>query len=209
MNGRMIFTRAALAAVLILMTAAVPVFAQTDPADTETFEGEDPFVRELALRLMERDWSMEQVRELVQASHAFQWSGLDPELADLTAYALREGLADDAPGAADSARVRAQLALELAAAAGEMERLGYEEQLVARAAAESVRSMNSYMNEWRKGENEAETGEMIRERVRERLMTEVKLQQQLRDKQQGGGAGRGAGAAGTGRNSAPETPIGP
>ncbi len=209
MNSRITMKAAALTAVLILMAAAVPLFAQTE---TDSFDGEPPFVRELALRLMERDWSMEQVREMVQASRAFQWSGLDPELADLTAYALQKGLEGEPAGSVDSPRIRAQLALELAAAAGEMERLGYDEQLVARAAAESVRSMNTARNEWRTGENDEADALRIRDRVREQLRTEIEhqeLRQQLRQRK-GDGSGAGAGqSAGGGRDSAPQAPIGP
>jgi hypothetical protein len=146
---------------------------------------------------MERDWSVEQVRKMVQASHAFQWSGLDPELADLTAYALQNGLDGEPAGSVDSPRIRVQLALELATAAREMERLGYDEQIVARAAAESVRSMNTSRNEWRTGDNDEADALRIRDRVREQLRTEIEsreLQQQIRQRK-GDGSGTGAGQA--------------
>lgn len=205
MKKRMTLKAAALTAVLILMAAAVPLAAQTE---ADNYENEAPFVRELALRLAERGWTPEPIREMVQASHSFQWSGIDPDVADLTAYALQKGLGKAEPGFEASPRIQAQLALGVAGAAMEMEGLGYGEQLIAQAAANRVLYMSNIMNEWGKeGNDNEETGSMTRDqtrnRIREQLMDEAE-RLQVRDQQKSGGSGRGTSqSAGAGRDSAP------
>jgi hypothetical protein len=197
MKKTMILKMTAIALIMALGFAAAPLFGQ------EAYEGEPPFVQELALRLAARGWGEEEIGNLVEAARSLQWSEVSPDTAEVVAFALHLGMREDDIDEGEeieSGLVQAQTALELALTAREMDELGYEERVVARASLTGVQGMLSTIQNWKEEGSGEKLGMLIREQVREQVLAEIKLQERVQEKRKGDARSRGpsGGIAGEG-----------
>jgi len=147
-----------------------------------------PFVDELTALLESRGWSEEEVFNLAEAAKELEWEqaeGADPEV---VALALELGKKQEATM---EPLEQAQLALELALTAVEMESLGYNERVVARAALNGVRDIVSDIKNWKQTGKQGNLGELIRNRLRNEVHTasrlEVREQVRVRAQERSGG----------------------
>jgi len=141
------------------------------------------FVEELSSLLGDRGWTEEEVSRLVDAAKELNWEGAEDAGPEVVALALEFGKKEEADM---EPLEQAQLALELALTAVEMESMGYDERSVARVALNGVRDMLSEIQSWREGGGEGNLGEMIRNRLSNevRSMAMVQVHERARDKAQ-------------------------
>ncbi|MFO7849727.1 MAG: hypothetical protein R6V67_07180 [Spirochaetia bacterium] len=180
----------AVVGISLLLSAGAFVGAQ------ET-EGEMPRVVSETVELLRQDgWTEEELEEFKGAAEERDWDdaeGADPEVVAM-ALQLANQDREELEGAEN-----AELALELAAMARDMERSGFQNNEIARAAFEGTREAVQDMQRIREqaGEGEA-VGDVVQERVREKIHSRMNdaMDQQSREKgransPKGAGQGRG------------------
>ncbi|MGQ9616416.1 MAG: hypothetical protein ACUVWJ_08455 [Spirochaetota bacterium] len=133
------------------------------------------FIEELSGLLESRGWTDEKITQLVEATKSFDWRGTEGADPEVVALALELGKREEA---GMGPLEQAQLALELALTAVEMESLGYQERTVARAALNGVRNILTDIRRWREGGREGNLGELVRNRLRNEIRTACSLQVQ-------------------------------
>ena len=156
----------------VLLIAALPAAV----AAQET-EEEGNFVAQLAQNLEETNWSEAEIEELVSAAQELNWEaaeGANPETVALALnVAKRRGGGEDEESEI-SGLEQAQLALETAIAAREMEQAGFEERDVARAALNGARNTIAQIQSWKDGDREGNLGQMIRNQVSEAVRSQAR-----------------------------------
>lgn len=148
-----------------------------------------PFIEELSGLLEGRGWSAEDVARVVEAAKTLDWEGAEGADPEVVALALELGKREEADM---EPLEQAQLALELALTAVEMESLGYGERSVARAALNGVRNILSDIRSWKEGGREGNLGELIRNHLRNEVLSagrsQVQEQARQRALERSGGA---------------------
>lgn len=147
----------------------------------ENTEDTPTFVKNLSGLLRERGWSADDISRLVEAAKALDWEGTEGAEPEVVALALEFGKREEAGMEPPE---QAQLALELALTAMEMESLGYKERTVARAALNGVRNILTDIRRWREGGREGNLGELVRNRLRNevRAACSLQVQEQTRER---------------------------
>ncbi|MFW6139320.1 MAG: hypothetical protein ACOC7U_09115 [Spirochaetota bacterium] len=153
-------------------------------------EENPPFIEELSALLSEKGWSEQEVNNLVEAAQELEgWEDAEEADPEVVALALELGKNEDQQM---EPLEQAQLALNLALTAVEMNQLGYNERAVARAALNGARDTIAEIQTWKSEGKPGSLGELVRENVRSRIHTTqgTELQQQARERarQRSGGA---------------------
>ncbi len=165
---------------------------------------EVPFLENLQQQLKQRQWTGEEVGELIQAAKAFQWEGTNPEHAEVVAMALQYSLRTDENLMGQE---RARLALELALGAQEMEQMGFQRREIARTSLECTREMIREMEQLRERDENLPEGnppmepnelavqlrERARSRIEEQIRNETPAQVRQRSEDVEGGPQNGGG----------------
>ncbi|MBN1836711.1 MAG: hypothetical protein JW820_12725 [Spirochaetales bacterium] len=169
-SGRIRRHFAAVAAVLVLLGLGGSAWAQSAVAGFP--EGLDAELRRLG-------WDPQEIRQLAQ--EPADWGGLASRHARLTAEALHYARSEDAE---IGPREQVQLALAACSMIREMESLGYDEGVTARAVFAGVRASLGELAAWRSGQGGDDLGERLRSRMRQELHVlaarQVKTQAQER-----------------------------
>ena len=136
---------------------------------SEAEDAPPQFVEDLAALLEGGEFTGEEIAALVTAAQELDWEGA--EAADPAVVALALEMSESENGEKDLEPLeQAQLALELALTAVEMENEGYEQRVIARAAIEGARQITARIQEWKREGEPEELGERIRNTVRERVV---------------------------------------
>lgn len=198
---------------LILVIALGTLVAET--TDTSM---EDAFITELAYQLRERGWDEESVGMLREQARLLNWE--EARMADpaMIAYALHYGTGDIGSPSMEMARLRAEMALEIAIESREMIRLGYSEQAIAQGAARSLHEVvgqTKFQNSAGKGVGlDSMDKEMVRSAVKSAMGKEIAAQQKTSTRNAVGLTKRNAkadgnpGASGSAFGHKPATPGG-
>lgn len=163
--------------IILVLAIALGTLAaeETETSATETF------ITELAYQLKERGWDEEAVEMLREQARLLNWE--EARFADpaMIAYALHHGTIEDGEPTKEMAKLRAQLALEVAIESREMLRLGFAEQAIAQGAA---RGLNDVVEQTRlqNGKTDGQpvgsmNRDMIRNAVRVAVRNEIASQQ--------------------------------
>ncbi|WP_422477576.1 hypothetical protein [Pleomorphochaeta sp. DL1XJH-081] len=161
---------------LLVAFTVIPVMAE----ELETGM-EDPFVAELAYQLRERGWDEESVGMLREQARLLNWD--EARMADpaMIAYALHYGTAEMESPSMEMARIRAEMALEIAIESREMTRLGYSKQEIAQGVAKGLHDVveqTKAQNGVSKGERyDPLDSEVVRSAVRSAVGKEIAAQQ--------------------------------
>lgn len=215
---------AKITAIAVVLTM---VFAGLAFAQEETGEEDPQFLREMAQELRQDGWTEEEIEEFRTAAEKRNWDeaeGADPEV---VAKALQ--LANQDREQLEGSE-NADLALELAEMARNMEQAGFEGREIARAAFDGTREVVDNMQQMREQarQNEqaqsgeaAEAGDMLqmRERIRDQIREHLDVAMENRSRameraEKAKEAGRGKekpedtpGPGAGGPDNAPEIPA--
>jgi hypothetical protein len=162
------------AIISMLLIAAVPVISFSQESGEE-----GNIVSELVLELEESGWSESEVEELVNAARNLDWNAAEGASAETVALALnmskeRAGETEDGEESGLSGLEQARLALETAMTSSEMEKAGFREREIARAALEGARGAISEIRSWKEGGKEGNLGERIRKQVAETVRNRIR-----------------------------------
>lgn len=140
----------------LLVASLLPAVVTAQEAE------EQPFVAELARELQNADWDSEEIEELVAAAEQLDWEAVEGANPQAVALALQFGAEENSEL---SGPEQAQLALELAVAAAQMEAVGLDQLDIARAALNGARSAIGEIRTWKDGGREGNLGEIVRSTV--------------------------------------------
>ncbi len=195
-----------LIAIAVLLVATGSAVAQSDEE-----QAPPRFVEDLAALLEGGEFTGEEIAALVTAAQGLDWNGA--EEADPAVVALALQMSESSNGEEDLEPLeQAQLALELALTAVEMENAGYEDRVVARAAIEGARQVTSRIQEWKREGEPENLGEQIRNTVRERVVEVARERgdadgfDRAEKARSRGSAGRPGSDEGPGSGAIPDTP---
>ncbi|MFP3958840.1 MAG: hypothetical protein ACLFUX_01605 [Spirochaetaceae bacterium] len=149
--------------ILVLLPAGLSLVAQT----TDEEEEQPQFVEDLAALLEEGSYSGEDVAALVTAAQGLDWEQAGDADPAVVALAMELSAREDNEM---EPLEQAQLALELARTAVEMENAGYDDRVVARAALEGAREVTGQIRAWKQEGGGEQLGERIRNTVRDRVV---------------------------------------
>lgn len=186
---------------VLLLAAGLLLGAQ------EQQQSADQFFQQLQMNLQERGWNEEEIANFTDAARQLEWKQArlaDPEVVALALHYTRQQDRDeDNPAGLE----RAQMALQTALTAREMELAGFNEREIARTTLESTREMLGVIREWRAGPREENLGNMLRERVAKRIREKARnhAEEQLRNRNRAG-MRHGFAAAGDGGDDWPGPP---
>ncbi len=157
--------------ILGVVLAAVQAVETAQPEENE-------FITELTSQLRQRGWDKEDLGLLREQARLLDWK--QTRMADpaMVAYALHYGTYNEGDHSPQTARLRAQLALQLALETRELEQLGYGFQTIAQGAARGIRDVtaqvrNQSMKQDRISMDPA-LGNMVRNAVRSEVLQQQK-----------------------------------
>ncbi|MFP4180613.1 MAG: hypothetical protein ACLFSA_11220 [Spirochaetaceae bacterium] len=162
----------------------------------ETEDEMPEFVRETIELLRQDGWSEEQLEDFRAAAEEREWEDAEDAEPEVVAMALQ--LANQDREELEGAE-NAELALELAAMARNMERSGFGKNEISRAAFEGTRAAVQDMERIRAEEGAVE-GEAVREEVQERVQQEIHKRMNDAMDRQSRARGRAGGPKGAGKD---------
>lgn len=167
---------------LLMIVLVLGVILTAVQAVETALPEEDGFISELTFQLRQRGWDNEELRLLREQSRLLRWEEVRKADPATVAFALHYGTYNTVDHSPQMARVRAQLALQLALETRELERLGYGFQAIAQGAARGIRDVTAL-------DETPLTGNMVRNAIRNGVALQQKsvIQNSFR-----GGQGFGA-----------------
>lgn len=102
---------------------------------------ETPFWEQVEYQLRQRAWTEEELTQLRNQARVVNWEDLDRVDPAMIAYALHHGTHTISDDSSEMAEIRARLAYEAAHQVQSMQRLGYQNQVIAQSLAQGVREV--------------------------------------------------------------------
>jgi len=152
---------------ILFSTIGTPLlFSQENTNNTN--HSQASFFEELSSLLISNGWDITEVSILIEEARKFEWKEAEKADPEVVALALSLGKKE---GIDLEPMEQAQLALEIALTAVEMESMGYTERVVARTALNGIRNMLLDIQDWKREGKKGKLGEIIRTRMREQIRT--------------------------------------
>ena len=106
-------------------------------------EEEYPFLEQLRLKLQEQKWERAEIQNIIQECRKLEWSGADPEHAEIAALALKYGKKESDPL---KVQEQARLINQISSQSMEMKKIGLERKEIAGVVMKSTREIYRNIN---------------------------------------------------------------